>query len=578
MAAAENAGVSQAIHHNHLGYERCGAKQATIEATGELTTFQVVRASDQTVFFEGELEPHDGFSEWGGQAHHYVADFSDLLSSGQYMVRVNGENSESFTIGDAELVQQTAAAVIGYFKSSRADDASVWSADQAVSFVGSRAGTADVRGGWYDASGDISKYLSHLHYANFMNPQQIPLVAWALGWFRDRGGAHISAALSSAAEVEAVFGADYLVRVQDPEGYFYTNVFDKWTWDLGAREVCAFVGMDGDKTADYQAAFREGGGMSIAALARIGSWGIDGAHTAAQYIAAAEKGFAHLQSNGPSYCDDGKENIIDDYTALLAASELFAATDDMAYLASARERAAALGSRLHANGYFIADDGSRPFWHASDAGLPVVALVRYIEVEPDLALAGEARDVIRTHLEYLLSVTDETANPFGYARQTFAINGAVQSGFFIPHDNETGYWWQGESARLASLSAAAYLGGRVMGEEQPSYLGVSRQLAAYGAAQLDWVLGRNPYDISMLAGYGRNNPPTYCTPGLCTDHDPGIYGHHDGGISNGITGREDDGSGIQWMTGGDWWLEWRWVEQWLPHAAWYLVATTAMVE
>ena len=34
---------------------------------------------------------------------------------------------------------------------------------------------ADLHGGWYDASGDVSKYLSHLSYANYMNPQQTPL-------------------------------------------------------------------------------------------------------------------------------------------------------------------------------------------------------------------------------------------------------------------------------------------------------------------------------------------------------------------------------------------------------------------
>ncbi|MDG4870915.1 hypothetical protein P8631_23215, partial [Guyparkeria sp. 1SP6A2] len=38
--------------------------------------------------------------------------------------------------------------------------------------------TADVHGGWYDASGDVSKYFSHLSYANYLNPQQTPMVVW----------------------------------------------------------------------------------------------------------------------------------------------------------------------------------------------------------------------------------------------------------------------------------------------------------------------------------------------------------------------------------------------------------------
>ena len=38
----------------------------------------------------------------------------------------------------------------------------------------------DASGGWKDAGGDNGKYLSHLSYANFFNPQQAGLTAWAL--------------------------------------------------------------------------------------------------------------------------------------------------------------------------------------------------------------------------------------------------------------------------------------------------------------------------------------------------------------------------------------------------------------
>ncbi|WP_431242320.1 hypothetical protein ACQ9BO_20960 [Flavobacterium sp. P21] len=55
-------------------------------------------------------------------------------------------------------------------------------------------------------------------------------------------------------------------------------------------------------------------------------------------------------------------------------------------------------------------------------------------------------------MDYNLSVTNNTSNPFGYARQSFLFNGQVKDGFFIPHENETGWWWQGENARLASLA------------------------------------------------------------------------------------------------------------------------------
>src|SRR5690606_11936739 len=68
-----------------------------------------------------------------------------------------------------------------------------------------------------------------------------------------------------------------------------------------------------------------------------------------------------------------------------------------------------------------------------------------------------------------------------------------------------------------------------------------------------------------------NNPPEYAA------YKPQVDTHV-GGISNGITGAEDNGAGIQWLNGDPEtpWADWRWGEQWLPHSAWYLVAVTSL--
>jgi len=554
---------------NHLGYAQTGPKHAVIRGEGGPLRYVVSDASGAGRWC-GDLEPV-GFDAWGGGTY-YVADFSGLSVAGSYRVSAGDVTSEPFEIGRDHVFTATVDAVVGYFRGARADDEAVWSFDGAAPLTGADR-TADVRGGWYDASGDISKYLSHLSYANFMNPQQIPLVAWALAFAHDEAPERLGGALE-AVESEALWGADYLMRALDPEGYFYINVFDGWSGNVEARQVCAFVGSSGAVTPEFQAAFREGAGMAIAALARIGRWGVGGSFSSAEYIAAAERAFSHVGAMGPTYADDGRENIIDDYTALLAAAELYAANTNSAYLDAARARVSALVERLHPDGYFIADDGTRPFWHASDAGLPVVALARYVEIEPSEERRDLARATIAAHLGYLARVTQATANPFGYARQHFVSEGSIREGFFMPHDNETEYWWQGENARLASLAAAAFLGGRkIVDPERLTMMGIDPALARFGGRQLDWILGENPYDISFLHGYGRNNPPEYAAakPEIDT---------HVGGISNGITGAEIDGSGIQWLNGEPdaVWEDWRWVEQWLPHAAWYLVAIAAMEE
>jgi hypothetical protein len=550
------------FHLNQVGFDTQGAKHSIVEGPASLTRFLVV-GDDGTSVWCGDLSAQS-FTDWGNSDSFYSVDFTELTRPGTYRLQVGTTTSSKFTIADNQLFTQTFPSVLGYFNAMRADDADVWAADASIPIYGS-SNRVDVRGGWYDASGDISKYLTHLSYTNFMNPQQIPLVAWALGWVYDQGGQALTATGSaSALQAEALWGADYLLRVLDPTGYFYTTVFDGWSGDVNQRQVCAFTGQNGIVNGNYQSALREGGGMSIAALARAAHWNANGVFTSAQYLAGAEKAFAYLNTNGVQYADDGKENVIDDYAGLLAASELYATTQTSTYLDAARVRATSLMGRLGPGGYFIADGASRPFWHASDAGLPVVALVRYIQVETDESHKSAARSAIQTHLNYLINVTRAVTNPFGYARQPIS---ATATGFFIPHDNESGYWWQGENARLGSLAAAAILGSTVLGTSGTQYLDSLR----YAGYQLDWILGANPYDLCFVQGFGVQNPPAYCRPKPQSGTLPG-------GIANGITGLNTDGSGIQWA-GADansCWDNWRWVEQWIPHAAWYLVAVTAL--
>src|SRR6195256_1561347 len=194
-----------------------------------------------------------------------------------------------------------------------------------------------------------------------------------------------------------------MMRALSKDDYFYMIVFSFFNKDPNARRI---VGLHASSvtTDEYQCAFREGGGMAIAALARISQWKKNGEFTSQQYLDGAKRAFAHLLINNTKYDDDGKENIIDDYCALMAATELWISTNEPLYRDQARKRAANLAKRLSPAGYFIANDANRPFWHAADAGLPVVSLSRYLKKETDPALRGEALQTIKKALEYNLKV------------------------------------------------------------------------------------------------------------------------------------------------------------------------------
>lgn len=571
LAAAEPSDFEILV--NQVVYNHDGFKFAMVKSGEPLrnASFDVIDHSSKSVF-TGKIQPSQQITDWYDDVWFSKIDFSKFCQTGNYKIEVVidgvSHTSYEFSVGENALGCVGIPAIIGFFNHQRANSPQELEADKELILFGNEK-TVDLRGGWCDASGDISKYFSHLAYTNFMNPQQTPMVVWSLVNTYEQ----LPVLLQSikAREIlaqEALYGADYMVRSLSPEGYFYMTVFSYFDKNPKARRVVGLLA-DSKTTSDYQCAYREGGGMAIAALARISQWKMNGEFSSEQYLDAAERAFAHLQQFGPKYADDGKENIIDDYCALMGATELWIATGKDTYRDEARKRASNLGNRLSSEGYFIANDANRPFWHAADAGLPIMALARYLDIESGKKERKVALNTIKKAIDYNLKITSEVINPFGYARQSFLYEGNVMNGFFIPHENESGWWWQGEDARLGSLAAAAIVGGRLVYPDSKAPYGVKPELGEYASNLVAWVLGCNPFGMCMMYGYGHVNVPYMAS----------MYGHGSGkgGISNGITGKDGngDGSGIDFKV-EDNGNEWRWSEQWIPHTGWFLQAITAM--
>ncbi|MEK8031787.1 glycoside hydrolase family 9 protein [Ideonella sp. DXS29W] len=557
------------ILHNHLGYRAAApSKRVLLQASSALPgdRFVVYHAEERRVVFEGAwqaLGPVQRWRDW----QYWAAEFGELRVPGRYVVAVPGTDlplqSQPFAIAQRLYDPQHVSDLLHYIKSQRCGgmfDA----ADRACPIHRDDAAAPerlDVHGGWYDASGDASKYLTHLSYANHLNPQQTPQVVWNLLETRSRL-ADPGVWMADRLVDEALHGADFLCRMLHPDGYFCQTVFDQWSKDAAQRRLCAYATQKGHLLATVQAGFRQGAGSAIAALARASDLPRSGAFHRSAYLAAAERAFAHLVKHNVRYLPDGRENIIDDYCALLAAAELCAATGGRAiYSAAVRHRSERLLARQHADGWFWADDAkTRSFTHAVEAGLPYVALLRTLEACPGVADDDALRTALDRGLKWEMAITAEGENnPFHVPRQFVqrpGQPGRVQ--FFMPHDNETGYWWQGENARLASLAAAALWSRRALRQRPEG------PLQAYADATLDWIFGRNPFDICMMQGAGNGPAPRY---------EP-RYWNAPGGVCNGITAGLDDEEDIDFRRPSqtDPMHSWRWTEQWLPHGAWLMLA------
>ncbi|SEW25105.1 glycoside hydrolase family 9 protein [Chitinophaga arvensicola] len=578
---------------NHIGYEFNLPKKAVVVADTKenITGFELIETATGKKVYTGKVNfsgPVDKWKHW----LFWTIDFSGYTTKGNYFLRVNvaGKPVQSypFSIDKNVLEQATISDVVYYFKGQRSSGL-LDQADHHLLLAGKTKDTIDAHGGWYDATGDYGKHLSHLSFSSYFNPQQVSLTVWSLlktyDLLQQKPGTDYRQYLRRIQD-EAMYGADYLVRLKAPNGSFYRSVSAPGPGKMAKDRVIRAEdkgyrikqnkdqsyssnssGEDNDWRS-YQSSYRSGAGLSIAALAIASTYDTSGEFTNRDYLKAAEEAFAFLEKENARMTNDGKENIVDDYCALSAATELYKATKKPVYLAAAGKRAAQLADRLISKGkytnYFRADDKDRPFFHPSDAGLPVVALLNYYP----LATAAEQdrlKTTIRKSVQYELAVTAEVNNPFGYSRQyTEDTAGVRKTAFFFPQGSEASPWWQGENARLGSIATAARMAAKFF-KTEPA---LSDSLENLALQQLNWILGLNPFDACMLQGSGHNNP-AYGFFGTFE------YTNAPGGIVNGITGGLTSENDIDFnvsyaTTGKDY--DWRWAEQWLPHAAWFLLA------
>ena len=592
---SHSASAATRVLVDQIGYEPTAPKVALVVTSKDdpaPTKFGLFNVETGKLALQGDVKPSGEVRSWTGMLF-FTVDFSTWREPGHYILRVSTSSNQisscDFAIQQNVLERNTLSNVIYYFKGQRASgdfdraDSHLPIPDQPGKFV-------DVHGGWYDATGDYGIHLSHQNLTSYFNPQQVPLVAWSLlksyRVLEARNDDNFTEYTRRMLD-EGLFGADYLVRIKRPNGSFFESITapgklklakdraignPNWRTQIKTSTTDATESHENAvKPHMYESSFRGGGGMAIAALALASTMPQDGDFSRKQYLQAAEEAFAFLSQHNHELLNDGIENILDDYCALMAATELYRATKSDSYRTAAEARASSLAGRLTAQNtwqiYWRADAGTRPFFHPSDAGLPVISLLEWYEfATPDEQ--KNIRKAVQLSLDFEIAVTtNEVNNPFGYARQLVRTgNGTVRTAFFFPHDTEAAPWWQGEDARLASMAAAARMAIPLFAD-QPEF---QSELSTYAWNQLHWILGRNPYDTSLLIGSGHGDAAYIFFRSWKYTNAPGV-------IVNGITAAENDEDGIAFnqgfaVTGKD--EDWRWTEGWLPHSAWYLYAVS----
>jgi hypothetical protein len=384
-----------AIHVNQTGYTRALPKQARVGywlgTAGELpapqdSRFELVRTKDGSVAYEGTLTPDPEHPEgFLGQPYQQVmaADFSSFDAPGNYRLRVPGLGASTpFFIGDGAVAAFARTYALGLYhqrcgasnelpftrfvrSACHTDPAQIPSMDAEFSTTNSlianttkdytnqtapqvtsvdtslypiqKSGAIDVSGGHHDA-GDYSKYTTNSSYLihtlvfavdNFPGAAELD----NLGLPESGDG---KSDLLSAAKWEA----DFLAKLQDSDGGFFTLVYPK-----NRRYEHDVMPEDGDpqvvwpKTTAVTA-------TAVAALAEIGSSprfrSEYGAGAGDAFVAQAELGWQFLEQAIAKHGNDGAFQVVYHYGQVFrhhdelawAAAALYAATGNQKYAAA----------------------------------------------------------------------------------------------------------------------------------------------------------------------------------------------------------------------------------------------------
>jgi hypothetical protein len=436
---------------DQLGYEALsGTKVAILQsvaAVGAPALARIIDLASSRDVHRGTWQSCEPIPDW--DRFHWTFDFSTLTNPGRYVV-VAGEgksavSSPPFSVGDDLVRQQTAEPGYRFFYYQRCGTAvpgfhAACHLDDARMPDGTHR---DLSGGWHDA-GDYNKYCG-------FTPESVYALALAYHrqphlfdqWDRDHNG---------RADVldEALWGAEFLLKSMDPDslelvvntistGYRYWGEPERETDNQpGNSDDRPVKQLGGDRTWVAAAFSLTGAGLKRAGDAARGD----------ELIRLAER----LQQK----VGGGLETL----------AALYVATADPKYRQAAHQQAENLLNQPKP------EDNFR-------------ALGEFAAEFPDDPLIAHITEVAARRI---VELQRSCGPPFRLARFSIAGGNLV---YFQPY-GDVNDWYVGGTMRHLEVAIEGALAAK---------LGVvaGRQLAEN---QVHWILGRNPFGVSLMEGVG----------------------------------------------------------------------------
>ncbi len=541
------------------GYSLNGVKRFLVES-GRPGWFEVISAWSRTPVFKGMLRPAG--EAWGRT--YLMGDFTGLARPGWYRVRVSETESPPFKLcrtpftNTLELAakffyyQRCGCEVPGLHGPCHLDDAYTPEGDH-----------IDLRGGWHEA-GDYNKHLGYQPHAVYALAyafekltcselrEGTPLSRIPYGWILD----------------EALWGARFLLKMQVRDGRFRMMVISGvGYWGPPEKEENPRILVSHD-------AWPVSAGYCIAAFAKLSKILERNRKDVSELLKSrAVKAWRHYSRLIENIMGRSGFNLFDCYnlaTFILAGLELERLG------VKTRNMVDAIVSRICdamepylENGWFNNDLQPPPF-HIVEMGVIPAALVAYCLAGGRLKEMVE-RAVKSYMYSYLLPLTD---NVFNIPKFYISYKDKNMTVWFLPGDY-FGDWHVGPNSYYLSTAWALLLASKLF---RDGWLRLTAQRI------LEWILGVNPYGICMVEGAGSRHLPEYhhrygSIPGWERGAVPGaipngicrrplkVLGKRVEGVDEPFIDMDFRGGGRAFYVTN---------EPWLPHNAYYLLATSLL--
>jgi len=464
------------VQLNSVGFLPDRAKLASVLPPGG-TTFNVVRVADQSVAWSGPLTGPLTDPDDTARTQVWIADFTAFTDPGDYTIEVpDVGGSPPFKIAPDLYADALPAAMLG-FTGARCGTAISFTyggetfkhktchgGDGGLAYLTGDDIKKDGQGGWHDA-GDYGKYTTN--------------AAFAVGMLLE-GWEHFQPTLEGLSLQVPEHGGpipDFLAEVKWELEWLFTMQQDDGSvsFKLTALNFESFIMPDNDGSQRYFAPIGTGATADFVAVMAMAARIYESydADFARRCRMAAEAGYAFLGANPTGIVPDeskfhtgGYDDGSDQDERLWAAAEMWETSGDAPALADFEQRAS--GVRI--------DQGGFDWPHVANLGYFTYALSKR---------DGRNADLVASVQTTLLSTAD------GIVTQTAGH----------PYGRGLSIYYWGSAAVVVRNAMNLWVASRLTADAA-----VQARYADATAAQLDYVLGRNPFGRSLVTGIGYHPP------------------------------------------------------------------------